>query len=214
MQRLLVSPVSKANNSKKLLLKKNVLKACASTLGISAGFTLLLSTAVYAATPLDDIELNNKFLHNDIPVSQLALDQLRNSAPTALETTQQLEAIDQNETINNVFANLVQATGISNIQVSLNKKDREVNYTTNNPLFGLDILNEIAVNDFDSESFSWRWTGNFHQIFDLSLINGFYFDHATGSYEINNIQGIVEIEASSYEGNEEGRRFRRAIHIF
>ncbi|ONG40552.1 hypothetical protein BKE30_07320 [Alkanindiges hydrocarboniclasticus] len=175
---------------------------------------MLLSTASYAATPLDDVELNNNFLQNNIPVSQLALDQLQNAGPTPEQTEQQLEAIDQNTRINNVFANLVQATGISNIQVSLNKKDREVNFTTSNPLFGIDILNEIAVNDFGSEPFSFRWAGNFTQMFDLSQINSLYFDHSTGSYELNNIQGIVEIEASTYQGNEESRKFRRDYHVF
>ena len=215
MLRLVVSPVSQADDSKKLFFKNSTFNLSVTGLGIAgAGIALLVSTASYAATPLNDIELTNNFLQNNIPVSQLALDQLQSAGPTPEQTEQQLQAIDQNDRINNVFADLVRATGISNIQVSLNKKDREINYTTNNPLFGLDILNEIAVNDFGSEPFSWRWTGNFNQIFDLSQINSIYFDHSTGSYELNNIQGIVEIEASTHQGNEESRKFRRDYHVF
>lgn len=215
MQRLLVSPVSQAHYSKKLVSRNSAFNLSVAGLNVAGvGIALLLSTASYAATPLDDVELNNNFLQNNIPVSQLALDQLQNAGPTPEQTEQQLEAIDQNTRINNVFANLVQATGISNIQVSLSKKDREVNFTTSNPLFGIDILNEIAVNDFGSEPFSFRWAGNFTQMFDLSQINSIYFDHSTGSYELNNIQGIVEIEASTYQGNEESRKFRRDYHVF
>lgn len=210
MQRLLVSPVSKAHASKKLFSRYIASKSPI----MGAAIALLLSSTAYAVTPLDDIELNNNFLQNDIAISQLALDQLQNAAPTSQQTEQQLEAIDQNDRINNVFANLVQAAGITNVQISLNKKDREVNLTTNNPLFGFDILNGIAVNEFGAEPFSWRWTGNFHQIFDLRRINSIYFDTSTGSYELNNVQGIVEIEASSYQGNEESRRFRRTTHVF
>lgn len=215
MQRLLVSPVSQSHDSQKPAFKNGVLNLNFFVLSIaSATFALLMSSASHAATPLDDMELNNNFLKNNIPVSQLALDQLQSANPTPEQTEQQLKDIDQNTRINNVFTNLVQATGISNVKVSLNKKDREVNFTTNNPLFGIDILNEIAINDLGSEPYSFRWSGNFDQVFDLSQIKGIYFDHATGSYEFENIQGIVEIEASTHSGNEESRKFRRDYHVF
>lgn len=215
MQRLRVSPVSHAHHSKKLVSKAHAVNASVSMLSVAiASITLLISTASNAATPLDDMELNNNFLKNNIPVSQLALNQLQATGPTPAQTEQQLKDIDQNDRINNVFANLVRNTGISNIQVSLSKKDREVNFTTNNPLFGIDILNEIAINDLGSEPFSFRWAGNFTQVFDLSQIKGIYFDHSTGSYEFENIRGIVEIEASTHSGNEETRKFRREYHVF
>ncbi|XID75613.1 hypothetical protein ACF3NA_03490 [Alkanindiges sp. WGS2144] len=194
---------------RKLSKKYNTYKVNA----VSAGVVLLLSSALHAATPLNDMELNDNFLHNEIAVPQLALERLQNPAPIA-EAEQQLQVIDQNERINNVFADLVKASGISNVHLSLDKKDREVNYTTNNPLFGLEILNQIAMGDFGSEPFSFRWHGNYHQIFDLSQISGIYFDHSTGSYEIENVRGKVEFEVSSYEGNEAGRKFRREIHVF
>lgn len=210
MQSLLVSPVSPADDSRKLVAKNHALQLSVA----GATIALLLTTVSHAATLLDDMELNNKFLQNNIPVSPLALGQLQGAAPTPEQTAQQLEAIDQNGRINNVFTSLVKAKAISNIQVSLDKKDRAVNYTTNNPLFGIDILNEIAIDDLGSEPFSFRWAGNLNQVFDLSQINSIYFDQSTGSYELNNIQGIVEIETSVHDGNEESKKFRRDYHVF
>lgn len=212
MLKLIVSPVASVarvapvDSRKKLICPARAFQCRVAGLAIAGAATaLLLCTASYAVTPLDDRELNNNFLQNNIPLPQLVLDRLQSAGPIAKQPGQQPVATVQNNRINNVFANLAQAAGISNFQVSLNKKGQEANYSANNALFGIGILNEIAVKALDSDLSSSRWSGKFSQVIDLSQIDSIHFDHATGGYEVNNIQGIIKIEVSTYQANQKFR---------
>ncbi len=113
--------------------------------------------------------------------------------------------------IKQAFADLVQASNISNVTVTLSNKERKKTLTSSDPLLAFDILNEIALNDTKSENYFWN--GKFNQTYDLSAITGIYFDTNTGSYELSNIRGIVEIQAVSYD-DDRGSKFRRANYVF
>lgn len=81
----------------------------------------------------------------------------------------------------------------------------------NEPLFALDILKEISLKDVNSDLY--RVNGKKSISYDLSTINGYDYNNSTGSYELNNITGIVELYVELYS-DDRGYNFRRLNYVF
>jgi hypothetical protein len=181
------------------------------TLGCSL---VLCSVLSHAAIPLNDRELNNNFLQNDLSIPTLTLSQIQTPVVSAADPKAQLDSMEQRRQLATGVRDLVRETSLANVKVSLDKRERDLVLSGSSSLLGLDILNEIKTNELGSERYSYRWSGNMNRIYDLSQFNNLYFDQMTGDYELTGIKGFVEIEAYTFEGNEDSQRFRRAIRVF
>lgn len=61
--------------------------------------------------------------------------------------------------------------------------------------------NDYFTQNFGSEYYSYRWYGNYQDIWDQNQYYDISFNHATGSYELNNVRGRVWIETETYRTN-------------
>lgn len=184
-------------------------------LGVIGCSVVLCSALSHAAIPLNDRELNNNFLQNELSIPSLTLSQVRATSGTAfVDSKAQLDSIEQRRQLATGVRDLVRETSLTNVKVSLDKQDRDLVQAGSSSLLGLDILNEIKANELGSERYSYRWSGNMNRIYDLSQFNNLYYDQTTGDYELTGIKGFVEIEAYTFQGNEDSKQFRRAIRVF
>lgn len=131
----------------------------------------------------------------------------------ALVSDQGVEASESTNVIEikKIIADVVKAKKISNSIDTLDNNERKTIVINNEPLFALDILKEIALKDVNSDLY--RINGKKNISYDLSTINGYYYNNSTGSYEINNITGIVEIYVELYD-DDRGYNFRRSNYVF
>lgn len=174
---------------------------------------VLCSVLSHAAIPLNDRELNNNFLQNDLSIPTLTLSQIQTPVVSAADPKAQLDSMEQRRQLATGVRDLVRETSLANVKVSLDKRERDLVLSGSSSLLSLDILNEIKTNELGSERYSYRWTGNMNRVYDLSQFTNLFFDQATGDYELSGVQGVVEIEAYTFEGNEI-QRFRRATRVF
>lgn len=113
--------------------------------------------------------------------------------------------------IKKIIADVVKAKKISNSIDTLDNNERKTILINNEPLFALDILKEISLKDVNSDLY--RVNGKKSISYDLSTINGYDYNNSTGSYELNNITGIVELYVELYS-DDRGYNFRRLNYVF
>ena len=113
--------------------------------------------------------------------------------------------------IKKIIADVVKAKKISNSIDTLDNNERKTILINNEPLFALDILKEISLKDINSDLY--RVNGKKSISYDLSTINGYGYNNSTGSYELNNITGIVELYVEIYD-DDRGYNFRRLNYVF
>ena len=113
--------------------------------------------------------------------------------------------------VKKIIADVVKAKKIANSIETLDNNERKTILINNEPLFALDILKEIALKDTNSDLY--RINGKKNVSYDLSTINGYYYDNSTGSYEFNNITGIVKFYVEIYD-DDRGMNFRRSTYVF
>lgn len=161
-------------------------------------------------------ELERKQLKNIAAKSSVIPDNLESTVEKSFVLVGSDGAMDASEpsNINDVkktIANVVKAKKIANSIDTLDNNERKTILISNEPLFALDILKEIALKDTSSDLY--RIDGKKTISYDLSTVNGYYYNNSTGSYEFNNVTGIVELYVELYD-DDRGYNFRRLNYVF
>ncbi|GAA5014869.1 hypothetical protein GCM10023206_25410 [Acinetobacter puyangensis] len=57
---------------------------------------------------------------------------------------------------------------------------------------------ENSTQDFGSESYSYRWAGNYQDIYDVNKSGQVFFNQQSGYYELSNVRGLVRVNVDTY----------------
>lgn len=152
-----------------------------------------------AAIPLNDQELDQKFLKGEERVTQTDVEEIYRQT--------------QSKNIDQLLMTLIPINGVSTLTFILNDKDRKRLQNSAEFKFS-NSFGEVASYEFGSEPYSYRWAGNHDQIYDLSKFQNFYYNTYTGAYELDgNIKGRVDLEVSVYDDDRRATYFR-SRHAF
>lgn len=198
----------------KMMQKEATGIQCAQRQLAFASMALLISGLSTAATPLADSELTNSFLNNKINAAQLVSTQTiqLDNLERQLEAKQfQLkpEGLPQAQTL---LIDFSKTHALSNTLDSIDHKTRKQTISDNSILSFFGILNDLALNNIDSKNYRLTDDG-LSLSYDLSEVKVLHYDNSTGSYEVQNIRGIVEIYVEPYS-DDRSAQFRRANYVF
>lgn len=162
--------------------------------GILAAVMLSVSALASAAIPLNDQELDKNFV-----TGELAND------PTGAVFGQIVTLSDKKPSP----LALSPVDDLSSLVAILDSQQTRLMMSMDNPYMDASSFGEVAMHDFGSEFYSYRWAKNFDDIFTPSRVQYFYFNSISGYMEIdNNIKGTVEVEAIARSGNRERPLFQ------
>lgn len=174
--------------------------------GVQGGLTyvlgagmLLASAFAFAATPLNDQELDKNFVSGGVP-----------SDPSGAVFKQIVTLADAKPAPLAVVA----GDGPETLFGVLDNQQNKYVLATTNPYVGTGSFGEVATANFGSEFYSYRWAKNFDQIYSPSSFQYYYFNTVSGYMEVDhNIHGRVDVEAVSYTGNRR-EAFYRSSYVF
>lgn len=164
-----------------------------------AGFLTVNSGFALAVVPLNDQELDQKFLKADERITRVDVEQVYRQT--------------QSKNIDQLLLTLIPIEGLSALTFILNDNERKQLINSTEFKFS-NSFGELASYEFGSEPYSYRWAGNYDQIFDLPKFQNFYYNTFTGSYELDsNIKGRIDLDVSVY--NDDRRTtFHRSRYVF
>lgn len=166
----------------------------ASLKGALGVLTLLFSTWLTAATPLNDQELDKNFVTGGVP-----------SDPSGAVFKQIVTLAD----IKPSPLAIIPVNDLTALFSLLDNQQNKLIEKGGNPYWDGNSFGEIASYGFGSEFYSYRWADNYNQIYNPANFQYYYFNTVSGYMEIdNNIRGRVEIEGSIHAGNKTTQSFR------
>lgn len=162
-------------------------------IGLARAFLLASSFVIpsfaSAAVQLNDHELDQKYLQDEKGAIPIDVEQVYRQT--------QLKQLDK------ILFTFIPVDSLSTLTFVLNDGEREKSLDLGVFKFA-NSFGEVASYEFGSEPYSYRWSGNYDQIYDVSRFQHFYYNTFTGDYELDgNIHGRIDLEVSVYS---DGRR--------
>ena len=169
--------------------------------GVQGGFKYVLgavmlaaSAFTFAATPLNDQELDKNFVSGGVP-----------SDPSGKVFKQIVSLAD----IKPSPLAIIPIDDLTALFGVLDDHPNQLVVNSANPFKDSISFGEMAASNFGSEFYSYRWAENYDQIYSPSNFQYFYFNTISGHMEIDdNIHGHVEVEGTVRSGNRTAPLFR------
>lgn len=154
---------------------------------------------VMAATPLNDQELDKNYLKGE------------SVSAKSLQSFQKMLNLND---IKQLLVTFIPLDEVSSLFFVLNSQENKSLLSNINPYMSSNSFGEVATYNFGTEFYSYRWAGNYDDIFDLASVQHYYYNGVTGSVELDsNIKGNVDIEATLFTGDK-GTTLFRTHYVF
>lgn len=155
---------------------------------------LMASAFAFAATPLNDQELDTNFVSGGVP-----------NDPSGKVFKQIVSLAD----VKPSPLAIIPIDDLTALFGVLDNQQSQITVNATDPFKGTTSFGEMAASNFGSEFYSFRWAENFDRMYNPSNFQYYYFNTASGYMEVdNNIHGRVDVEAVTYSGDRRETLYR------